>query len=90
MFSFHYASFLNEKCTWFVIKTNDNDDITDVKLSINTTIIKVKKENLKVTPIHFNTGPSRTWSTEIHLPSLDQLIIYQVYNNNNNQLQTLS
>ena len=74
----------------FVIKINDNDDIINVRLTVDTTIIKVNKENLKVIPIHSITGPSRTRSTRMLLPSLDQPIITQANNNNDNQLQTLS
>ena len=74
----------------FVIKINNNNDMIVVKLSVDNTIIKVKKENLNVIPIHSITGPSRTRSTRIILPSLDQPIITQANNNNDNQLQTLS
>ena len=56
---------------WCVIKINDNDDIIDVRLSVDTTIIKVNKANLNVIPIHSITGPSRTRSTRILLPSLN-------------------
>ena len=71
----------------FVIKINDNDDIIDVRLTVNTTIIKVNKENLNVIPIHSITRPSRTRSTRILLPSLNQPIITQTNNNNDNQLK---
>ena len=74
----------------FVIKINDNDDIYDARLSVDTTIIKVNKETLNVIPVHSITRPSRTRSTRILLPSLDQPIITQTNNNNNNQLQTIS
>ena len=74
----------------FVIKINDNDDIIDVTLSADTTIIKVNKENLNIIPINSITGPSRTRSTRILLPSLDQPIITQVNNNDDNQLQNIS
>ena len=68
----------------FVTKISDNDDIIEVKVSVDNTIIKVKKENLNVIPIHSITGPSRTRSTRIILPSLDQPIITQANNNNDN------
>ena len=74
----------------FVIKINDNDDIINVRLIVDTTIINVNKENLKVIPIHSITGSFRTRSTRILLPSLDQPIITQVNNNDDNQLQHLS
>ena len=74
----------------FVIKINNNNDMIIVKLSVDNTIIKVKKVSLNVIPIHSITGPSQTRSTRILILSLDQLIITQANNNNDNQLQTLS
>ena len=74
----------------FVIKINDYDDIIEVKLSADTTIIKVNKTNLNVIPIHSIAGPSRTRSTRIIFPSLDQPKIIQPNNNDYNQLQNLS
>ena len=74
----------------FVIKINDNDDIINVRLAVGTTIIKRNKENQKVIPIHSITGPFRTRSTRILLPSLDQPIITQVNKNDGNQLQNIS
>ena len=59
----------------FVIKINDNDDILNVRLTVDTTIIKVNKEKLNVIPIYSITGLSRTRSTRILLPSLDRQII---------------
>ena len=53
----------------FVIKIKDNNDIIEVKLSVDTTIIKVNKANLNVIPIHSITGSSRTRSNRILLPS---------------------
>lgn len=74
----------------FVIKIKDNNDIIEVKLSVDTTIIKVNKANLNIIPIHSITGPSRTRSTRIHLLSLDQPITTKPNNNDDNKLQTLS
>ena len=58
-----------------LIKINNNDYMINVRLAVDTTIIKVNKETLNIIPVHSITRPSRTRCTSILLPSLDQPII---------------
>ena len=72
----------------FVTRIND-DNMIEVKLTIGTTIRKIKKDDVNAIPLHSITGPFRTRSNRILLPSI-QPTPNLTDENTDNQQVTLS